>query len=349
MDLKEQIEKLISKKSLSEKEAQSVMESILAGDSEPLQVAALLIALRMNGETPEELSGFIAAMQNAMTPLEHNHAICIDTCGTGGDSMGSFNISTAAAFVVAGAGYKVAKHGNRSVSSRSGSADILETSGIRIDLDKTQAAQALDRIGMAFLFAPHYHPAMKNVVPIRRSLKIRTVFNFLGPLVNPARANAQVIGVPNAAVAELLAKSIKISRKKQKFCALIVNESGFDEWVLNGSAKLWEVSNGSVKKTVLTPQVIGLKKPVSLRDLAGGDAVENAKILKQFLEQKSCDGLTQVVLANAALAIAAAKRIQQKEKNIKFLIRYGYQEAAAALKSGAALKVFHELRQGLLV
>ena len=299
--------------SLTREEAREVMSQILRGEATDAQIAALLVALHMKGETVEEIVGFAQAIREAAVPLqaEDGEALdlsgtgrdaLVDTCGTGGDTSGTFNISTAVALVIAGAGVKVAKHGNRSISSKCGSADVMEALGVNINLPPARLAACLRETGIAFLFAPTMHSAMKYVQPARRELRLRTVFNLLGPLTNPARASAQVVGVYSADLVEKLAEALSELGLRR---ALVVHgRDGLDEITISGPSKVAEVRNGSVRVYEVAPEDFGLQR-APLSEIAGGDAPQNAAIIHAILDgERSCR--RDVVLLNAAAALVAA-------------------------------------------
>src|SRR5689334_4837208 len=265
------------------------MAEILSGGCTDAQIGALLVALHMKGETVEEIVGFAEAIRAAATPLRLSRDSAldvsgterdalVDTCGTGGDTSGTFNISTATAFVVAGAGVRVAKHGNRSMTSKCGSADVMEALGVRVELTPQQLVACLEQAGMAFLFAPLMHSAMKYVQPARRELKLRTVFNLLGPLTNPAKASAQVVGVYSAELVEKLAEALSMLGLHR---ALVVHRSdGLDEITVTGSTRIAEVREGTVRTYEVTPEEFGIKR-ARIEDLAGGDASANAENIRE--------------------------------------------------------------------
>src|SRR6202522_1961627 len=268
------------RQSLAREEARAVMTEVLAGQCSDAQIAALLVALHMKGETVEEIVGFAEAIRAAATPLElQANAVLdasgtgrdalVDTCGTGGDTSGTFNISTAAAFVVAGAGVRVAKHGNRSITSKCGSADVMEALGVNIAMPPAQTAACLEQVGIAFLFAPAMHSAMKHVQTARRELRLRTVFNLLGPLTNPARATCQVVGVYSADLVEKLAEALNMLGLRR---ALVVHGSdGLDEITITAPTRIAEVRDGHVHSYDVTPEEFDLPR-ATLEDIAGGDA-----------------------------------------------------------------------------
>src|SRR5438105_4713129 len=279
------------RQSLSREEARGVMSEVLAGGCTDAQIAALLVGLHMKGETVEEIVGFAEAIRQAAAPLpiRRNSTLdvsgterdaLVDTCGTGGDASGTFNSSTATALVVAGAGVRVAKHGNRSVTSKCGSADVMEALGININLPPSRVAACLKEVGIAFLFAPTMHSAMKYVQPARRELRLRTVFNLLGPLTNPANASAQVVGVYSADLVEKLAEALSMLGLHR---AIVVHgNDGLDEITVTTSTRVAEVRDGTVRTYEVTPEEFGFNR-ASMADLAGGDATVNAEIIREVL------------------------------------------------------------------
>ena len=328
--------------SLAQAEARAVMTEVLTGKCSEAQIAALLVALHMKGETVEEIVGFAEAIRAAATPLElHDGSLLdasgtgrdalIDTCGTGGDASGTFNISTATALVAAGAGIRVAKHGNRSVTSKCGSADVMEALGVNINLTSVRLAQCLEQVGIAFLFAPAMHSAMKYVQPVRRELRLRTVFNLLGPLTNPARATCQVVGVYSDDLVEKLAEALSMLGLRR---ALVVHGSdGLDEITISGPTRVGEVRDGRVRTYEVTPEECGLRR-ATLDNIAGGDAVMNASLIRDVLagEKSAC---RDVVLLNTGAALVAASRADH--------LRDAVPVAAQAIDSGAALEKLNAL------
>jgi anthranilate phosphoribosyltransferase len=323
--------------SLTRDEARDVMSEILRGEATHAQIAALLVALHMKGETVEEIVGFAQAIRAEATPLtsEDGEAVdlsgtgrdaLVDTCGTGGDTSGTFNISTATALTIAGAGVRVAKHGNRSISSKCGSADVMEALGVKIDLPSGRIAACLEKTGIAFLYVPAMHAAMKYVQPVRRELRLRTVFNLLGPLTNPAQASAQVVGVYSAELVEKLAAALNELGLQR---ALVVHgHDGLDEITITGPSKVAEVREGQVHAYEVAPEDFGLKR-ASLDELAGGDSQENAAIILAILKgERSCR--RDVVLLNAAAALVAAGLADQIGEAVPL--------AAYAIDSGHALQ-----------
>jgi anthranilate phosphoribosyltransferase len=323
------------RQSLSREEARLVMAEILAGECTDAQIAALLVALSMKGETVEEIVGFAEAIRAEATSL-HIHPnstvdvsgterdALVDTCGTGGDASGTFNISTATAFVVAGAGVRVAKHGNRSVTSKCGSADVMEALGVKIDLPPARLTTCLQEVGLAFLFAPTLHSAMKYVQPARRELRLRTVFNLLGPLTNPAHASAQVVGVYSVELVEKLAEALSMLGLHR---AMVVHGSdGLDEITITGPTRVAEVRDGKVKSYEVTPEEFGMNRG-SLNDISGGDATENAAIIREILGGNK-SARRDVVLLNAAAALVAAGKADHLTEALS--------AAAQSIDSGAA-------------
>jgi anthranilate phosphoribosyltransferase len=303
------------RESLSREEARLVMSQVLTGKCTDAQTAAFLVALHMKGETVEEIVGFAEAIRAAAAPIAVNHDrtldvsgtgrdALVDTCGTGGDASGTFNISTATALVVAGAGVRVAKHGNRSVTSRCGSADVMEALGVNINLSPTRTTACLKEVGITFLFAPAIHSAMKYVQSVRRELRLRTVFNLLGPLTNPAHASAQVVGVYSAALVEKLAEALSMLGLHR---ALVVHGlDGLDEITITGPTRIAEVRDGTVRTYEVTPEEFGMNRG-TLDDISGGDASANATIIREILTGKTSPR-RDVVLLNAAAALVAAGR-----------------------------------------
>jgi anthranilate phosphoribosyltransferase len=310
------------------------MEQILSGGATTAQIAGLLTALRIKGETVDELVGFATAMRRHAAPIfasghRFPNEMLVDTCGTGGDASGTFNVSTAAAFVVAGAGVRVAKHGNRSVSSRCGSADVLEALGISLDQHPEHAGRAIEEVGIGFLFAPAVHTAMKHAMPARRELRMRTVFNLLGPLTNPAGATAQVVGVFDANLTELIARALDELGVKRAF--VVHGADGMDEISLSGETYLAELRSGAIRSYTIVPEDFGLRR--APRDaIRGGDAKHNAEIIHKILGRdllyRDHGAHREIVLANASAALVAAGRAKD------FLD--GVQLAKQSIDSGSA-------------
>jgi anthranilate phosphoribosyltransferase len=327
MSILSSLHAVVTGQTLSEAEAEETMAAILEGSSTPPQIAAFLTALRMKGEAASELTGFARAMRRLAEPFDTGlppGEPLVDTCGTGGDGPPTFNISTIAAFVVAAAGVRVAKHGNRSISSKCGSADVLEALGIRIDMAPAEAAHALREVGIAFLFAPAYHGATRHVQPVRRELKMRTVFNLLGPLANPAGANVQVVGTTMEHNAELIAHALCRLGLTRGF--VVYGRDGLDEVTTTGETVAFEIHGGRVERTILSPEDFGLPR-AQLSDLAGGLVGENAEIARRVLAGERGPA-RDIVLANAALALVAAEKVAGLVEGVR--------AAAAAIDSGGA-------------
>jgi anthranilate phosphoribosyltransferase len=321
---------------LTSVEAYEAMTLLLQGGMHDAAVGAFLIALRVKGERASELAGFARAMREHMVTVDAGPGV-IDIVGTGGDDAGTFNISTVAALVLAGAGARVAKHGNRAISGKVGSADVLEALGVRIAMTPEEAAGAVREIGLGFMFAPNLHPAMKNVQGVRRELKMRTVFNLLGPLTNPAGAQTQVIGAPSVAFAEIMAEALAELGTGHSFVVhgVLAGGGGLDEVSTTGSTEVYEVWAGRVKKSVWMPGDFGVPK-VALDALAGGDAAANAKIAVELLGGMH-GPRRDIVLVNAAAGLLAA--------GLAATPREGVALAADAIDSGRAMVVLERLQE----
>ncbi|MGO9087956.1 MAG: anthranilate phosphoribosyltransferase [Candidatus Sulfotelmatobacter sp.] len=355
--------------SLGRAEARAVMAEVLSGKCTDAQIAALLIALRMKGETVEEIVGFAEAIRAAAAPLPIERAgsgednadalavsgtgrdalaeelpaeeslvdrilvetNLVDTSGTGGDASGTFNISTATALVTAGAGVRVAKHGNRSISSKCGSADVVEALGVNIQLSPERAAECLREIGICFLYAPNLHPAMKQVQAVRRELRMRTMFNLLGPLTNPARASGQVVGVYSLDLVEKLAEALSMLGLRR---ALVVHGlDGLDEITITGTTRVAEAREGSVRSYEVEPEEFGMKR-APLQEIAGGDAEESAAIIRAVLSGEK-SARRDVVVLNAAAALVAAGRAERLAEAIPIALQ--------SIDSGAAARKLEKL------
>ncbi|KEO83751.1 anthranilate phosphoribosyltransferase [Tumebacillus flagellatus] len=330
--MKQALMAVISGETLTAKEAEAAMEQIMAGEATHAQIAGFLTALRMRGETVEEITGFTRAMRRFSTRVESRLGGLVDTCGTGGDGAETFNISTTASFVAAAAGVPIAKHGNRAVSSKSGSADVLQALGVEIALTEEQAAYCLEQVGIAFLFAQTYHPAMKHAIAPRKELGFRTVFNVLGPLTNPAGAKRQVIG---CFLPDLVEKMAHVLAELGAEHALVVHGlDGLDEITVTGPTKIAEVRDGQVVDVyTLTPEDVGLDR-YEIEELRGGDAIVNAAIAREVLRGKS-GAARDVVAFNAGATIYVA--------GLASSIREGVEMALRAIDSGRALHVLQEL------
>jgi anthranilate phosphoribosyltransferase len=326
MSLLPYLHRVADRQNLSSADALEAMHIILTGGARAAQIAGFLVALRMKGETVDELVGFARALRQMAEPIDTGLAgePLIDTCGTGGDGLSTFNISTVVAFVVAGAGVRVAKHGNRSISSQCGSADLLEAMGVRIPMPPAECARAIREIGIGFLFAPAIHTAAKHAHPVRVELKMRTVFNLLGPLTNPAGASAQLAGAPSAHFAELIAGALAALGLARGF--VVHGSDGLDEITTTGPTLAFEIRQGEVTRRTLTPDDFGvtMARP---EDLKGGDLAMNVAIAREILEGAH-GHRRDIVLVNAAAALVAVGRAGD--------FREGMALAAAAIDSGAA-------------
>ena len=316
---------------LSRDEARLAMGAVMDGEATPAQLAALLVALRMRGETVDELAGFAEAMRARAVRVDAPPG-AIDTCGTGGDRSGTFNISTAAALVVAGAGVPVAKHGNRAVTSASGSADVLEELGVRTDHDADSAAAALRSLGFAFLFAPGFHPAMRHAGPTRREIGVRTAFNLLGPLANPAGTRRQLVGVGDPAAAPRVAAVLGALGTER---ALVVHGNGLDELPLDGSGVIHDVSPAGIEVSAVDPAAVGLA-PAGTDALAGGSPAENARLVEAVLAGDERGPRRDVVVLNAGAAFVAAGRA--------VTLAEGVELAAATIDCGTPRLLLERLR-----
>ena len=331
--LKPQIAKLLGGEDLTDTEAESAMETIMRGEATPAQIGGYLVALRMKGETVDEIAGSARAMRahaSAVPPVAAGEPL-LDTAGTGGDGSHSFNISTAAAFVVAGCGFKVAKHGNRAASSICGSADVLESLGVEIDLAPELVAACIDEVGFGFLFAPRFHPAMKHAIGPRRELGQRTIFNVLGPLTNPAGATHQLIGVYDPALTVPLAKVLQALGGKAAF--VVHGYGGLDELTTNGPNRLSHLRNGSVTTFEMDAADLGLRA-ATIEQLRGGDPELNAGILRDLLAGDDQSPRRDVVLLNAAAALAT------EDGNFDRALK----QARTALEDGKALETLEKLK-----
>jgi len=325
------LEKLHRRLDLSVDEASAAMAAIMDGEAQPAQIAAFLVALGMKGERPEEIVGLARAMRARAMRLSKTHAPVFDTCGTGGDRAHTFNVSTVAALVVAGCGLKVAKHGNRSVSSRCGSADVLEALGVTIAAPPEVVERCLDDVGIAFFFAPTFHPSMRHAAPTRKELGIRTAFNLLGPLTNPAGAARQLVGVPRPELTELVARSLALLGSERAW--VVHGADGLDEISTTGYTKVSECRDGAVNTFYVHPSDFKLPKadPASLR---GGDAAANAAITRAVLGGQAGPA-RDIVLLNAAVSLLIAGAVAT--------VPEGIERASAAIDSGAATSLLDRL------
>jgi anthranilate phosphoribosyltransferase len=331
--INETLEKVVDGHPVDRTEAQAAMSAIMGGECTPAQIGAFLIALRMRGETVDQISGFAEAMRSACVRIQTKHPNVVDTCGTGGDAMDTFNISTAAALVTAASGVPVAKHGNRSVSSKCGSADVLKQLGVRIDLEPSEVEACLDEVNIGFLFAPSHHPAMKHAIGPRRELGMRTVFNVLGPLTNPAGARRQLLGVFDPALTEVMAGTLGELGSEH---ALVVHGlDGLDEISTTGPTRVSELRDGTLRTYEVTPEDFDLR-PVHPRDLFGGEPAQSAEVLLHALSGDACPA-RDIVALNAGGAIYVGGSAGSIEE--------GVEVAKATIDSGAAMDTLDALRE----
>jgi anthranilate phosphoribosyltransferase len=329
--IKEALTKIISCNDLTTDEAREVMKEIMQGQATPAQIGAFLTGLRMKGETAEEIAGCAQAMRENAVQVRPKQQVVVDTCGTGGDGSGTFNISTTVAFVAAGSGLAVAKHGNRSVSSRCGSADLLQALGVNLEISAEQVALCIDEVGIGFLFAPLLHPAMKHALGPRQEIGLRTIFNILGPLSNPARAKRQLLGVYDSGLTELMAEVLRSLDTEHAF--VVHGSGGLDELSVTGTNKISQVYDGRVETYSLDPQELGLPQ-ASLGDLSGGTIEDNTAITKAVLQGEQGPKRDIVLLNAAAVLIAGGKATDFEE---------GLVQAAEAIDNGNANKKLEQL------
>jgi anthranilate phosphoribosyltransferase len=319
------LHRLAARRDLTREEAATLVDLLTGDAATDAQVGAALMALAIKGETAEELAGLAEAMRARAVPVRTRHRVFVDTAGTGGDGAGTFNVSTAAAFVIAAAGLPVAKHGNRAASSRSGSADVLRELGAPVEMGPDDAACALDELNICFLFAPLYHPATRRVAEVRRQLGVRTAFNLLGPLTNPARAPRQIIGVGDPSALERVARAAAALGVER---AWVVHGDGLDEVTVTGPTRVAEVRGGRYEgEREVTPRDFGLATR-SRGELAGGDPAENAAIVRRTLAGETGGAARDIVLANAAAGLVVGDVVDTLEE--------GVERATRAVDSGAA-------------
>ena len=330
--IKEAIDTLVSGQSLSMDEAARVMEEIMTGEATPAQFGAFVTALRLKGETVDEIAGLARVMRARAARVTMSQPT-VDTCGTGGDAFGTFNISTTAAFVVAGAGLNVAKHGNRAMTSQCGSADVLEALGVKIDLGPEGVRHCLEKVGIGFMFAPVFHPAMKYAVGPRREIGIRTVFNILGPLTNPAGAQSQVLGVSDRNLAPRMAEVLQ--RLGCRHVLVTHGEDGLDEISISDQSTIWELKGDSLSSYTITPEELGINR-ARIEDIKGGTASENAGMLRDVLMGKE-GPRRDVVLLNAAAGLVAGDLSERLSEGVDL--------ARKTIDSGRALQKLEELIQ----
>src|SRR3989304_6695101 len=329
--LQSAISRLVERENLTLEEAKAAMQEIMAGSATPAQMAAYLTALALKGETKPEILGSAGVVRENATKVLHHQEKIVDCCGTGGDGAFTFNISTLVAFVLAASGLAVAKHGNRSVSSKCGSADLLQAAGVKLELTPEQVARCIDQIGIGFLFAPLFHPATKNVAGIRKELGIRTIFNLLGPLVNPAGATHQIIGVSSQNLTEVIAQvSSELGTSKSWVVSCLAN---IDELTTVGQNKVSFHNNGTTQSFVLDPAQFGFRR-AEKAELAGGDERENLRIARQVLTGEK-GAPRDTVLLNAAAGLVVAEKTSDLEAGITL--------AEKMIDSGRALPKLEEL------
>lgn len=331
--IKDLIKQLANKKDLTEAQMQEVMQEILSGATDTADIVGFLTSLSDKGETVEELTAAVNVMLKYVNPIIVDKPNILDTCGTGGDKKGTFNISTITAFVASGAGVTVAKHGNRSISSKCGSADILEALGVNINMDEAKIKKCLEDLGIAFLFAPNLHPAMRFVMPARKQIAQKTMFNILGPLINPARATNQLIGVYSKAWIKPLAEVLH--NLGTKHVLVVHGADGLDEVTTTDKTFVAEIIDGALKEYEIKPEDFGFKR-ANINDLLGGSTAENVRIAKDILEGEK-GSKRDIVLLNAGCAIYAADKAKSIAEGIKL--------AEKSIDSGAAFKKLKLLRE----
>ncbi len=329
MMMKEYLQKLVQRQSLTTQEAELAIAKIFTEASDA-QIASFLTALKMKGETPEEIAGLARGMKKAANVINPKvNGILVDTCGTGGDSQGTINVSTGAALVASACNVAVAKHGNYSITSKSGSADVLKELGVKIDLAPKEVEKTIEKAGIGFMLAPVFHPSMKRVAQIRKDLGFRTVFNILGPLTNPANAKAQVLGVFDGSLLETMADVLNILGTKR---ALVVHSNGMDELSNTGETKVVELNNGKITKYTVTPEKLGVRR-ASISDIAGSTPEENAKDIVEVLKGKK-GAKRDIIAINAGAALLVSEKAETLASGIK--------TANQAIDSGAALNKLKE-------
>jgi anthranilate phosphoribosyltransferase len=342
MVIGEAIKKVIDGCDLTGPEAEAVLDEIMSGECRDSQIGALLAALRMKGETVDEVAGFARVMRRRAQRVAPRCAVdeelggtereaLIDTCGTGGDTSGTFNISTATAFVVAGCGVRVAKHGNRSVSSQCGSADVVEALGVKIEVSPARIAECIDAVGIGFLHAPLLHGAMKHVAHVRRELGVRTIFNLLGPLTNPAGASTQVLGVYAQHLTELCASVLR--RLGSRRCLVVHGNDGLDEITITGPTQVTELNQGELKTFSISPEDLGVNR-ASLKEIQGGDVTRNADIIRRILGGEEGPP-RDVVMMNASAALVASSKARSFAEGMRL--------ASESISTGAAFQKLERL------
>jgi len=325
------LEKLYANQVLTLEESETVFTAVVQGEMDPIVLSSVLTALKIRGEQPDEIAGAAQALLAAATPFPAVEGLHADCCGTGGDNMNTINISTTAAFVAAACGLKMAKHGNRSVSSKSGSSDLLEAFGINLTQTPEQAKACLDELGICFLFAPQYHAGIRHAMPVRQALKTRTIFNVLGPLLNPTRPQVQLMGVYDECLIRPIAETMdKLGVQR----ALIVHGSGLDEVALHGETKVAELNNGMITEFTVSPADFGVER-YDVAELRGGDAAENKVIIERLLSGNGTDAQKAAVAINVSALLVVAE--------IATDFKHGTELAMAAIDNGSALALINQL------
>ncbi|MFH1565288.1 MAG: anthranilate phosphoribosyltransferase [bacterium] len=307
------IKKLSQKQDLTIEESSNAMKLIMSGENTPAQTATFLSLLSAKGESSEEITGMAKVMREFGVKVEVDMPL-LDTCGTGGSGLPRLNVSTASAFVLAAAGVKIAKHGNRASGGRCGSFDVLETLGARIELNAKYVKKSIEEIGLGFMFAPLFHPAMKNVAPVRKEIGIRTVFNILGPLTNPANVKYQVLGVSDESIAPKMIEVLKNLGSKKVL--LIHGKDGLDEITVAAETKIWELNGGDIKEYEISPEQFGMQR-VEFSAIAGGNAQENADVIRKILNNKITDARLDIILLNVAGGLIAYEKAESFEEGIE--------------------------------
>ena len=328
--IREMIGRLTEGRSLTQEEAVEVMNEIMEGEATPAQIAAFITALRIKGETVDEITGMAVTMRQKSLKVSTD-GLLVDTCGTGGDGQNTINVPTSAALVAAAAGVKIAKHGNRAASSACGSADVLEAHGVKVDLSPEGVKRCMEEVGFGFMFAPVFHPAMGHAAGPRREIGIRTVFNILGPLTNPASAHAQLVGVADPKLGEVMAQAL--GRLGTQRFMVVHGEEGLDEISIAGPTRVWELADGQVRTSTITPEEAGLTRS-SIKGILGGSVEQNARLFREVLQGKG-GPMLGVVLLNAAAALVVG--------NAAVDLKEGVEKARATVTSGAALSKLEAL------
>lgn len=326
------INQIVQLQPLSEQQAYEVMSQIMKGDATPAQISAFAIGLRMKGETKQEITGLAKAMRGFSSHVETSYSNLLDTCGTGGSGISKFNISTASSIIAAAAGVKVAKHGNRAMSGKSGSADVLEALGVNINLSPVQARRCIEDVGLCFMFAQLYHPSLRHAAAPRREIGTRTIFNMLGPLTNPAGADTQLLGLYDASKTELIASVLQ--ELGLKSAMVVSSDDGLDEISIAAPTKVSELKDGNIHTYTITPEQLGLKR-ATLEEVAGGEPSENAQIIREIFTGSRHDAYRDIVLANAGACIYVSGRTSSHFE--------GVQLAAQVIDSGQALEKLEQL------